>query len=175
MLNYELRPQCHRLQIYPKLCCYTPDRSHLDSRRPRALVQATTTRPIDHWLVVPSGHRLWFCLWFQAEERKQYFSCFHLGCIESLHESQGSGYGDRAISVAGLFVFQFCIWLSSKRRSQVPWSVLLASPCATLLLNHATLKAHCHRRIIYPTGCGSFRAQIWSWLLTFQMDCNSCF
>jgi hypothetical protein len=37
--------------------------------------------------------------------------------------SQNSNYGDRAISVAGLFVFQFCIWLSSTRRSLVPWSV----------------------------------------------------
>jgi CNT family concentrative nucleoside transporter len=36
-----------------------------------------------------------------------------------------STYGDRAISVTGLFVFQFCIWVSSKRRSQVPWPTII--------------------------------------------------
>ncbi|KAF9038383.1 H+/nucleoside cotransporter [Hymenopellis radicata] len=41
-------------------------------------------------------------------------------------ELQGnSGYGDRAISVLGLFVFQCCFWLSSKRRSAVPWPTII--------------------------------------------------
>ena len=37
--------------------------------------------------------------------------------------TEGTNYGDRAISVLGLFVFQFCFWLSSANRSAVPWSV----------------------------------------------------
>lgn len=36
---------------------------------------------------------------------------------------QNSGYGDRAISVLGLFVFQFCFWATSKHRSHIPWYV----------------------------------------------------
>jgi CNT family concentrative nucleoside transporter len=35
--------------------------------------------------------------------------------------SPGSNYGDRAISVLGLFIFQFCFWATSKSRSQIPW------------------------------------------------------
>lgn len=34
-------------------------------------------------------------------------------------------YGDRAISVLGLVVFQFCFWLSSKRRSLIPWPTVV--------------------------------------------------
>lgn len=36
-----------------------------------------------------------------------------------------TNYGDRAISVLGLFVFQFCLWLSSKHRSDVPWPTVI--------------------------------------------------
>ena len=37
--------------------------------------------------------------------------------------SQGATYGDRAISVLGLFVFQLGFWLTSNNRSRVPWWV----------------------------------------------------
>jgi CNT family concentrative nucleoside transporter len=40
---------------------------------------------------------------------------------------QGTTYGDRAISVLGLLVFQFGFWLTSNNRSQVPWWVFLRS------------------------------------------------
>ncbi|KAI0666650.1 H+/nucleoside cotransporter [Trametes maxima] len=36
-----------------------------------------------------------------------------------------TGYGDRAISVLGLFVFQFCFWASSKHRSHIPWPTVI--------------------------------------------------
>ncbi|CAE6454818.1 unnamed protein product [Rhizoctonia solani] len=38
---------------------------------------------------------------------------------------EGTGYGDRAISVFGLFVFTTGFWLSSKHRSQVPWPTVI--------------------------------------------------
>ncbi|KAF9805367.1 hypothetical protein IEO21_09070 [Rhodonia placenta] len=34
-------------------------------------------------------------------------------------------YGDRAISVLGLFVFQFCFWATSAHRSAVPWPTVI--------------------------------------------------
>ncbi|CDO71957.1 hypothetical protein BN946_scf184940.g104 [Trametes cinnabarina] len=36
-----------------------------------------------------------------------------------------TGYGDRAISVLGLFVFQFCFWATSKHRSHIPWPTVI--------------------------------------------------
>ncbi|KAJ3788618.1 Na+ dependent nucleoside transporter C-terminus-domain-containing protein [Lentinula aff. detonsa] len=38
---------------------------------------------------------------------------------------ENTNYGDRAISVLGLFVFQCCFWLSSKFRSQIPWPTVI--------------------------------------------------
>ncbi|PCH43887.1 hypothetical protein WOLCODRAFT_26274 [Wolfiporia cocos MD-104 SS10] len=37
----------------------------------------------------------------------------------------GSTYGDRAISVLGLFVYQLGFWLTSSNRSQVPWPTVI--------------------------------------------------
>lgn len=42
--------------------------------------------------------------------------------------SQNSNYGDRAISVLGLAVFQFCFWATSKHRKHIPWYVHLTNP-----------------------------------------------
>ena len=41
--------------------------------------------------------------------------------------SQGTSYGDRAISVLGLLVFQSGFWLTSNNRSHVPWWVYFRS------------------------------------------------
>ncbi|KAG9122525.1 hypothetical protein FRC07_001059, partial [Ceratobasidium sp. 392] len=38
---------------------------------------------------------------------------------------EGTGYGDRAISVFGLFVFTCGFYLSSRHRSQVPWPTVI--------------------------------------------------
>jgi len=38
---------------------------------------------------------------------------------------EGTSYGDRAISVLGLLVFQFCFWLLSVHRSKVPWPTVI--------------------------------------------------
>jgi len=38
---------------------------------------------------------------------------------------QDTTYGDRAVSVAGLAVFQFCFWLSSSNRKAVPWPTVV--------------------------------------------------
>ncbi|KAF8197985.1 H+/nucleoside cotransporter [Pholiota molesta] len=37
----------------------------------------------------------------------------------------GTSYGDRAINVLGLFVFQFGFWLTSKHRSRVQWPTVI--------------------------------------------------
>ncbi|CAE7160202.1 unnamed protein product [Rhizoctonia solani] len=38
---------------------------------------------------------------------------------------EGTSYGDRAISVFGLFIFTAGFWLSSKHRSRVPWPTVI--------------------------------------------------
>jgi len=38
---------------------------------------------------------------------------------------KGSTYGDRAISVLGLFIFQCGFYLSSRHRSHIPWPTII--------------------------------------------------
>ena len=34
---------------------------------------------------------------------------------------KGTGYGDRAVSVLGLFIFQVCFYISSVHKKHIPW------------------------------------------------------
>lgn len=43
--------------------------------------------------------------------------------VSDARMTQGTSYGDRAISVLGLLVFQTGFWATSKNRSHVPWWV----------------------------------------------------
>ena len=51
-------------------------------------------------------------------------TCFTSSITDAIR-LQNSTYGDRAISVLGLFVFQCGFWLSSKHRKQVPWPTVI--------------------------------------------------
>lgn len=41
--------------------------------------------------------------------------------------NQGTNYGDRAISVLGLVLFQFGFWATSKHRSRIQWHTVIIS------------------------------------------------
>ena len=41
--------------------------------------------------------------------------------------NQGTNYGDRAISVLGLVLFQFGFWATSKHRSRIQWHTVIVS------------------------------------------------
>lgn len=47
------------------------------------------------------------------------FSTYYASLIPN--SPKGTGYGDRAISVLGLFVCQVCLYISSVHKKHVPW------------------------------------------------------
>ncbi|KAF8891722.1 Na+ dependent nucleoside transporter C-terminus-domain-containing protein [Infundibulicybe gibba] len=70
---------------------------------------------------------------------------------------QGTGYGDRAISVLGLVVFQFCFWLCSTSRSEIPWPTVIVG----LFLQQAIAL------FVLKTGAGF---SIFKWIATLAAD-----
>ncbi|KAI0656588.1 H+/nucleoside cotransporter [Cubamyces menziesii] len=52
-----------------------------------------------------------------------------------------TGYGDRAISVLGLFVFQFCFWATSKHRNHIPWPTVIVGLFAQQAIAMFVLKS----------------------------------
>jgi CNT family concentrative nucleoside transporter len=92
----------------------------------RFIPNSVVTRPVgafwlpcvqDPWLKLHRNLRLaigWLCL-----------LGIIFGSAFGFKPVGNSNYGDRAISVAGLFVFQFCFWASSKKRSEVPWPTVI--------------------------------------------------
>ncbi|KAF8230168.1 hypothetical protein L208DRAFT_1400878 [Tricholoma matsutake] len=70
---------------------------------------------------------------------------------------QNTTYGDRAISVLGLAVFQFCFWLSSSNRKAVPWPTVIVG----LFLQQAIAL------FVLKTGAGF---SIFKWIATLAAD-----
>lgn len=72
-----------------------------------------------------------------------------------------STYGDRAISVLGLFVFQFCFWAFSNNRSLVPWPTIIVG----LFIQQAIAL------FVLKSGAGF---AIFSWIATLAADFLGC-
>lgn len=71
----------------------------------------------DPWYKLPRHFRLtigWLCLLGIV-----------FGSAFGFKLTGNTNYGDRAISVLGLFVFQFCFWATSSNRSRVPWPTVI--------------------------------------------------
>jgi len=73
---------------------------------------------------------------------------------------QGTNYGDRAISVLGLFVFQFGFWATSSQRSHIQWHTVIVG----LFIQQVTAL------FVLKTGTGF---HIFRWLATLASDLSS--
>jgi len=69
----------------------------------------------------------------------------------------GTNFGDRTINVAGLFVFQFCLWATSKHRSHIPWPTVIVGLFMQQVIALFVLK----------TGAGF---SIFKWIATLAGD-----
>jgi len=73
---------------------------------------------------------------------------------------QGTNYGDRAISVLGLVVFQFGFWATSRQRSHIQWHTVIVG----LFIQQATAL------FVLKTSVGF---HIFRWLATLASDLSS--
>lgn len=93
----------------------------MDAPRPKSVFLSSKMDAVDYGLVGFTWNCLRFGVWVSS----------FWGMLPVLRYPyhrltlflKNTTYGDRAISVLGLFVFQFCFWLSSANRSLVPWCV----------------------------------------------------
>ncbi|EMD37525.1 hypothetical protein CERSUDRAFT_114160 [Gelatoporia subvermispora B] len=108
----------------------------------RFLPNSIVTRPVSAvW--VPCVQEPWFKL-----PRNFRLACGWLALLGIVFGSAfgfkltgNTGYGDRAISVLGLFVFQFCFWASSKHRSRIPWPTVIVGLFAQQAIAMFVLKS----------------------------------
>ncbi|KAF8629114.1 hypothetical protein AX17_005700 [Amanita inopinata Kibby_2008] len=70
---------------------------------------------------------------------------------------ENTTYGDRAISVLGLAVFQFCFWATSSNRSEIPWPTVIVGLFLQQVIALFVLK----------TGAGF---SIFKWIATLAAD-----
>ncbi|KAI4294221.1 Na+ dependent nucleoside transporter C-terminus-domain-containing protein [Schizophyllum commune] len=92
----------------------------------RFIPNSVVTRPVEAvW--IPCVQKPWFSLPYYVRLAIGWLCLLGIvfGSAFGFPLEQNSTYGDRAISVLGLFVFQCGFWLSSKHRKQVPWPTVI--------------------------------------------------
>ncbi|KAG5643818.1 hypothetical protein DXG03_009595 [Asterophora parasitica] len=92
----------------------------------RYIPNTVVTRPVEAvW--VPLVERPWNSLSYRIRLAIGWLSLIAIvfGSAFGFPLQEGTNYGDRAISVLGLAVFQFSFWLSSSKRKEVPWPTIV--------------------------------------------------
>lgn len=124
----------------------------------RFIPNSVVTRPVsavwepliqEPWYKLPYRTRLavgWLCLLGIV-----------FGSAFGFKLQEGTTFGDRAISVLGLFVFQFGFWATSRNRSRVPWPTVIVGLFLQQVIALFVLK----------TGAGF---SIFKWIATLAGD-----
>ena len=82
------------------------------------MVQITLQDQAFYWLATSFGHCVWLGVWFSVAT-SWYLTCFLTNQSDPF--CQGTTFGDRAINVLGLLVFQVGFYITSKNRAEIPW------------------------------------------------------
>ncbi|KAG6828745.1 hypothetical protein H0H87_001004 [Tephrocybe sp. NHM501043] len=92
----------------------------------RYLPISIITRPVEA-IWVPLVQKPWYKLsyWIRLAIGWLCLVGIVFGSAFGFKLENGTTYGDRAISVLGLAVFQFCFWLSSAKRKEIPWPTIV--------------------------------------------------
>ncbi|TFK44547.1 Na+ dependent nucleoside transporter C-terminus-domain-containing protein [Crucibulum laeve] len=92
----------------------------------RFIPNSVVTRPVEAvWQ--PLISRPWFRLSYRARLAIGWLGLLAIvfGSAFGFKITEGTSYGDRAINVAGLLVFQLGFWITSTRRSEIPWHTVI--------------------------------------------------
>ncbi|KAF8070314.1 Na+ dependent nucleoside transporter C-terminus-domain-containing protein [Lyophyllum atratum] len=92
----------------------------------RYIPTSVVTRPVEAvW--IPLVQRPWYRLSYPVRLAIGWLCLIGIvfGSAFGFPLQPGTTYGDRAISVLGLAVFQFCFWLSSSKRNEIPWPTVI--------------------------------------------------
>ncbi|KAF8659230.1 hypothetical protein AX16_001890 [Volvariella volvacea WC 439] len=92
----------------------------------RFIPNSVVTRPVEKvW--IPCVQEPWYKLPYKVRLTIGWLCLLGIvfGSAFGFPLDNGSTYGDRAINVAGLFLFQLGFWLSSKNRAYVPWPTVI--------------------------------------------------
>ncbi|GLB37273.1 putative H nucleoside cotransporter [Lyophyllum shimeji] len=92
----------------------------------RYIPNSVVTRPVEA-LWIPIVQRPWYRLSYPLRLTIGWLCLLGIvfGSAFGFPLQNGTSYGDRAISVLGLAVFQFGFWLSSARRKEIPWPTVI--------------------------------------------------
>ncbi|PSR73877.1 hypothetical protein PHLCEN_2v10297 [Hermanssonia centrifuga] len=108
----------------------------------RFIPNSVATRPIAAFWI-PVVQEPWFRLPYNVRLTVGWLALIGIvfGSAFGFKLTANSGYGDRAISVLGLFVFQFCFWATSAHRAHIPWPTVIVGLFAQQAIAMFVLKS----------------------------------
>jgi CNT family concentrative nucleoside transporter len=124
----------------------------------RFIPNSVVTKPVEAvW--TPLVQKPWYAMSYRARLAIGWLCLLGIvfGSAFGFPLEQGTKYGDRAINVLGLFIFQLGFWLTSKNRSQVPWPTVIVGLFLQQVIALFVLK----------TGAGF---KIFHWIATLAGD-----
>ncbi|TEB37527.1 hypothetical protein FA13DRAFT_1726638 [Coprinellus micaceus] len=124
----------------------------------RFIPNTVVTRPVEAvW--VPLVEKPWYAIPYRGRLAVGWLCLLGIvfGTAFGFPLENGSTYGDRAINVLGLFVFQVLFYLTSAHRSHVPWPTIIVGLFLQQVIALFVLK----------TGAGF---SIFSWIATLAAD-----
>ncbi|KAJ2913461.1 hypothetical protein MD484_g6952, partial [Candolleomyces efflorescens] len=157
------RPDTFRMEFYlvSMRFCWHLDVFFLTARRIiafRFIPNSVVTKPVGAvW--VPLVQTPWYKLPYRARLAIGWACLLAIvfGTAFGFKLEPGTSYGDRAINVLGLFIFQLGFWATSKHRSHVPWPTIIVGLFLQQVIALFVLK----------TGAGF---SIFSWIATLAAD-----
>ncbi|KAH0589287.1 hypothetical protein H2248_005049 [Termitomyces sp. 'cryptogamus'] len=92
----------------------------------RYIPNSVVTRPVEA-IWIPFVQEPWYKFSYRARLAIGWLCLLAIvfGSAFGFKVENGTTYGDRAISVLGLVVFQFCFWLTSAKRKDIPWPTVV--------------------------------------------------
>ncbi|KAI0745002.1 Na+ dependent nucleoside transporter C-terminus-domain-containing protein [Earliella scabrosa] len=92
----------------------------------RFLPSTLVSRPVEA-VFVPAVQKPFFALPYYVRLGAGWLALLGIvfGSAFGFKLERGTTYGDRAISVLGLFVFQFGFWATSRHRKHIPWATVI--------------------------------------------------
>ncbi|KAF6760052.1 Na+ dependent nucleoside transporter C-terminus-domain-containing protein [Ephemerocybe angulata] len=124
----------------------------------RFIPNTVVTRPVEAvWQ--PLVSRPWFSLPYRIRLAVGWLCLLAIvfGTAFGMKLEPGTNYGDRAINVLGLFIFQFGFWATSAHRAHVPWPTVIVG----LFMQQAIAL------FVLKTGAGF---SIFKWIATLAAD-----
>ena len=164
--------QNYCIPLHPQFFCHAPRLCYLGTPGFPSMVQIAVLDPTGNWLVMPSGHRLWFRFWIPFTRCTEFIlipACTALMVAVSRGQVTATVQSPSSVLLSSSLASGYPLGTGRK----FPGLFSFNTPSLDIL-NFPLYKANGYRRPLPATGYCTLRIEDKRRVLHLQMDCHSC-